>query len=227
MLTLDYGGLSYGSDIFNFESGREVKGLALTVGPGAAIVSLSPSLGQVFYGELAGVPLPFFYVVGLYAVGTVVLNHTTFGRRLYALGGNESAARLSGIKVNRVRLIAFVIAGACAGIGAVLLAARLNSGSPNYGALIELQAIAAAVVGGASLAGGRGHVINTLVGVLIIVVVQNGLNLNAVATSVQSIAIGLIILLAVGIDIWRDRFARLVSLRLGERSVPTAQEAGA
>lgn len=203
------------------------KGLALTVGPGAAIVSLSPSLGQVFYGELAGVPLPFFYVVGLYAVGTVVLNHTTFGRRLYALGGNESAARLSGIKVNRVRLIAFVIAGACAGIGAVLLAARLNSGSPNYGALIELQAIAAAVVGGASLAGGRGHVINTLVGVLIIVVVQNGLNLNAVATSVQSIAIGLIILLAVGIDIWRDRFARLVSLRLGERSVPTAQEAGA
>jgi len=108
-------------------------------------------------------------------------------------------------------MLAYVIAGATAGIGAVLLAARLNSGSPNYGALIELQAIAAAVVGGASLAGGRGHVLNTLVGVLIIIVVQNGLNLNAVSTSVQSITIGLIILLAVGVDIWRERLSQIFS----------------
>jgi ribose transport system permease protein len=186
------------------------KGFALTVGPGAPIFSLPDGFENVFYGSLLGIPLPLCYVLALYALGTVVLNHTRFGRELYAVGGNEAAAVLTGIKVRRVRLLAFLIAGVCAGIAAVLLAARLNSGSPNYGELIELQAIAAAVVGGASLAGGRGHVINTLVGVLIIVVVQNGLNLNAVSTSLQSISIGLIILLAVGVDIWRSTFVRTV-----------------
>jgi ribose transport system permease protein len=110
-------------------------------------------------------------------------------------------------------------------VAAVLLASRLNSGSPNYGALIELQAIAAAVVGGASLAGGRGHVLNTLVGVLIIVVVQNGLNLNAVSTSIQSIAIGLIILLAVGIDIWRGSLARVISSQRDRRLAQTGASA--
>jgi ribose transport system permease protein len=197
------------------------KGIALTVGGGTPIFSLSPDLGLVFYGELFGIPLPFYYVVALYAFATLLLNHTKFGREIYAIGGNESAARLSGIQVSRVRFIAYVIAGACAGIGAVLLAARLNSGSPNYGTLIELQAIAGAVVGGASLAGGRGHVLNTLIGVLIIVVVQNGLNLNAVSTSVQSITIGLIILLAVGVDIWRERISQLIAEWFGNRNLQT------
>lgn len=195
------------------------KGIALTVGGGTPIFSLSPGLGQVFYGELLGIPLPFYYVITLYAVATLVLNHSKFGREIYAIGGNESAARLSGINVPRVRLLAYVIAGSCAGIGAVLLAARLNSGSPNYGTLIELQAIAGAVVGGASLAGGRGHVLNTLIGVLIIVVVQNGLNLNAVSTSVQSITIGLIILMAVGVDIWRERISQIIAEWFGNKSL--------
>jgi ribose transport system permease protein len=199
------------------------KGFALIVGPGNPIFSLDPGFGEIFYGSLFGIPLPLYYVVAVYALGTVVLNHTRFGRELYALGGNESAAILTGIKVRRTRLAAFLIAGLCAGVAAVLLAARLNSGSPNYGELIELQAIAAAVVGGASLAGGRGHVLNTLVGVLIIVVVQNGLNLNAVSTSVQSIAIGLIILLAVGVDIWRGSAVRSLSAlrsRLSRQPLP-------
>lgn len=188
------------------------KGLALTVPPGSPIFSLSPDLGNLFYGQVFGVPLPFFYVVGLFALATVMLNYTKFGREIYALGGNEVAARLSGVQVQWVRMLAYVAAGACTGIGGVLLAARLNSGSPNYGSGIELLAIAGAVVGGASLAGGRGHIVNTLVGVLIIVVVQNGLNLNAVSTSVQSVAIGAIILLAVALDIWRPT----VSARLAE-----------
>ncbi|MGO4392822.1 ABC transporter permease [Variovorax sp. M-6] len=199
------------------------KGIALTVGGGSPVFSLSPDLGQVFYGELLGVPLPFYYMVGLYGLATLVLNHSRFGREIYAVGGNESAARLSGVDVPRVRMLAFVIAGACAGIGAVLLAARLNSGSPNYGSLIELQAIAAAVVGGASLAGGRGHVLNTLIGVLIIVVVQNGLNLNAVSTSLQSITIGGIILLAVGVDIWRGRISAAVAGRFAKVPVVALQ----
>ena len=188
------------------------KGLALTVPPGSPIFSLSPDLGNLFYGQVFGVPLPFFYVVGLYALATVMLNYTKFGREIYALGGNEVAARLSGVQVKWVRMLAYVAAGACTGIGGVLLAARLNSGSPNYGSGIELLAIAGAVVGGASLAGGRGHIVNTLVGTLIIVVVQNGLNLNAVSTSVQSVAIGAIILLAVALDIWRPT----VSARVAE-----------
>lgn len=203
------------------------KGIALTVGGGSPVFSLSPDLGQVFYGEFLGVPLPFYYVVGMYGIATLVLSHSRVGREIYAVGGNESAARLSGINVGRIRMLAFVIAGACAGIGGVLLAARLNSGSPNYGALIELQAIAAAVVGGASLAGGRGHVLNTLIGVLIIVLVQNGLNLNAVSTSVQGITIGAIILLAVGVDIWRERLAGRIADWFGKPATIKVREEAA
>lgn len=202
------------------------KGIALTIGGGTPIVSLSPNLEAIFYGQLLGIPLPFIYVVVLYGLAVLVLNHTVFGRQIYAIGGNEVAARLSGIRVKRVRLAAFIIAGGCAAIGAVLLAARLNSGSPNYGTLIELQAIAAVVVGGASLSGGRGHVFNTLIGVLIITVVQNGLNLNAVSPAVQSIAIGLIILLAVVIDVWRGHLTRDLVAKVTKRPALAATSKG-
>lgn len=191
------------------------KGLALTLNGGTPAFSLSEQLGQVFYGTFLGLPLPFFYVVASYLLFTIIMEHTRLGREIYAVGGNESAARLSGINVARIRLIAFSFAGACAAFGAVLLSARLNSGSPNYGANIEMQAIAAAVVGGASLAGGRGRVMSTLIGSLIIVVVQNGLNLNAVTTSMQSLTIGLIILIAVGLDVWRARIGRGLARLIG------------
>ena len=187
------------------------KGLALTLNGGTPAFSLSSQLGQVFYGTFLGLPLPFYYVIGSYFLFTIIMEHMKLGREIYAVGGNESAARLSGISVAGARLSAFTFAGACAAIGAVLLSSRLNSGSPNYGSAIELQAIAAAVVGGASLSGGRGRVVSTLIGSLIIVVVQNGLNLNAVTTSMQSLTIGLIILIAVGIDVWRSSFGRWVS----------------
>src|SRR5262249_2509203 len=134
---------------------------------------------------------------------------TRLGRTIYAVGGNPRAAHLSGIDVRRTQFIAFVLAGLMAGVGAVLMAARLNSGSPNYGAGLELQAIAAAVIGRGSLAGGRGNVLATLLGALTITIVQNGLNLNAVPTSLQNVIVGLIILLAVGIDMWRGELAGL------------------
>jgi ribose transport system permease protein len=104
-----------------------------------------------------------------------------------------------------------VIAGFMTAVGAILMSARLNSGSPNYGQTLELQAIAAAVVGGASLAGGRGNIIATLMGAMTIVIVQNGLNLNAAPSSVQNIVLGLIILLAVGIDMWRTEISALMT----------------
>jgi ribose transport system permease protein len=186
------------------------KGWSFLYNNGAPIFSVSPDLESLFYGSVFGIPLPIFYVLGCFALAYFFLNYTAPGRSIYAVGGNESAARFSGINVRRVRLLAFTLAGATAGIASALMAARLNSGSPNYGQGMELQAIGAAVIGGASLAGGYGNVIATLIGALTIVVVQNGLNLNAVPTSWQLITLGVIIALAVSLDSWRRDIAALV-----------------
>lgn len=180
------------------------RGVAFMFNNGSPVFSVHPGLEGIFYGTFLGLPLPLYYLVLLYAVAWYVLRYTAFGRTVYAVGGNPTAARLSGLSVRKTQLAAFVIAGITAGIGAVLMAARLNSGSPNYGVGLELSAIAAAVIGGASLAGGRGHIVNTVIGALTIVIVQNGLNLNSVPTSVQTVVIGAIIVLAVGIDMWRN-----------------------
>lgn len=186
------------------------RGIAFLFNDGSPIFSVSTALEPWFYGKLFGIALPFFYVLIIYAMAWGFLKYTPSGRRIYAIGGNESAARLSGINVNQTRLIAFVIAGLMAGIGSILMTARLNSGSPNYGVGTELQAIGATVVGGASLAGGSGHIVGSMIGAAIIVVVQNGLNLNAVPTSWQNITLGAIIVLAVFIDMWRADFGRLL-----------------
>jgi len=195
------------------------RGLAFLVTRGSPIFSVSPRLEILFYGKLFGVPLPFVYMLVLYSISMVFLQLTPAGRAIYAVGGNESAARLSGIQVNRTRLIAFVLAGLTASISGILLTARLNSGSPNYGVGLELAAIAAAVIGGASLAGGYGNVISTLFGALTVAVVQNGLNLNAVPAAWQNITLGLIIVLAVGVDMWRGTIGRGISrlFQLGAR----------
>jgi ribose transport system permease protein len=194
------------------------RGVAFMFNNGSPVSQVSPWLEPIFYGRLAGLPLPLFYVVILYAAAFWCLRYTAIGRSIYAVGGNASAARLSGIDVARIQLIAFIIAGFCASLAAVLMAARLNSGSPNYGVGLELAAIAAAVIGGASLSGGRGSVLNTAIGAMTIVIVQNGLNLNAVPTSVQNVVIGAIIVLAVGIDMWRHELARALGSFLPNRS---------
>jgi len=196
------------------------RGVAFSFNNGSPIFSISPNIEALFYGKLAGIPLPLYYVVALYALAYWFLRYTALGRQIYAVGGNASAARLSGIDVRLTQLLAFVIAGLAAAVGAVLMTARLNSGSPNYGVGLELSAIAAAVIGGASLAGGRGHVVNTVIGAMTIVIVQNGLNLNAVSTSAQNVIIGAIIVLAVGIDMWRSEIAGVVRTVLGRKSIP-------
>jgi ribose transport system permease protein len=185
------------------------RGIAFMFNNGSPVFDASDRLEPLFYGHILGIPLPLVYVVVFFAVAHWLMRHMRLGRAIYAVGGNASAAYLSGLNVRRTQLYAFVIAGFMAGIGAVLMAARLNSGSPNYGAGLELQAIAAAVIGGASLAGGRGDVVATLFGALTITIVQNGLNLNAIATSTQNVVIGVIIVLAVGIDMWRDEIGRI------------------
>jgi ribose transport system permease protein len=205
------------------------RGLAFLYTGGTPIFSVSPQLEPVFYGELLGIPLPFVYLVVLYALAWFSLTYTPWGRRVYAVGGNEAAARLSGINVNRVRTSAFVVAGALAALGGVLLTARLDSGSPNYGQGMELMAIAAAVIGGASLFGGIGNIWATLFGALTIVIVQNGLNLHGVASAWQNITLGAIIALAVGIDMWKGELGRLAVAvwgRLGMRPTRAAAAGG-
>lgn len=191
------------------------RGLALTFNNGSPIFSLDPGLEPIFYGKLAGIPLPFFYLLTFYGLAAFTMNFTKLGREIYAVGGNPAAAVLTGINVRKVQAITFAIAGFMTAVGAVLMSARLNSGSPNYGQTLELQAIAAAVVGGASLAGGRGNILATLMGAMTIVIVQNGLNLNAAPSSVQNIVLGLIILLAVGIDMWRAELSAFLASIFG------------
>jgi ribose transport system permease protein len=203
-----------------------IRGLAFLITGGTPIMSVSNDLGPLFYGNLLGIPLPLVYVLVLYALVFILLRYTRAGRAIYAVGGNESAARLSGIAVERTRLLTFIIAGMTSALAGILTMARLNSGSPNYGVGTELQAIAAAVIGGASLAGGHGNIISTLLGALTVQVVQNGLNLNTVPASWQDITLGAIILLAVGLDMWRSGISqvasRIVALVVPKRPISNA-----
>ena len=196
-----------------------IRGIAFLITGGTPIMSVSEDLEPLFYGNLAGIPLPLIYVLLLYSLVFILLRYTRTGRAIYAVGGNESAARLSGIAVERTRLLTFVIAGMTSALAGILTMARLNSGSPNYGVGTELQAIAAAVIGGASLAGGHGNIISTLLGALTVQVVQNGLNLNTVPASWQDITLGGIIILAVGLDMWRSSISHVAS-RISALVVP-------
>ena len=155
-----------------------------------------------------GFPVPALAMLALVALGAFVLGRTRFGRYVYATGGNAEAARLSGVPVRRVTLWAYAISGACAGVAAVLVTGQLRSGGPDAGTLYELNAIAAAVIGGASLLGGAGTAWGALLGALVIGVLNNALDLLGVQAFWQEIAKGVIILLAVCFDVWTKRGTR-------------------
>ena len=128
-----------------------------------------------------------------------------WGRYLYAVGGNAEAARLSGVPVKRIQLSAYVLSGALAGLGGVIMASQLKSGAPTYGQMYELYVIAAVVVGGTSLSGGEGKILGTLIGASIIAVIQNGMNLMNIEPYTQKVILGLVILLAVLLDKLKQR----------------------
>lgn len=151
-------------------------------------------------GRLAGVPIPTIMMVSIYALAYVVLNKTPFGRYVYAVGGNKEAARLAGINTNRILMYVYMICGSLASFSGILLASRINSGSPNAGLMYELDVIAAVVVGGTSLFGGRGSIVGTFVGAMLIGILRNGLNLLNVNSYVQQVIVGVVILLAVLMD---------------------------
>ena len=158
-----------------------------------------------FPGLPRGFPVPALVMLILVLLGAFVLTRTKFGRHVYAVGGNEEASRLSGVPIRRVKLGVYAISGACAGVAAVLLVGQLRSGGPDAGMLYELNAIAAAVIGGASLFGGLGTAWGALIGALLIGVLNNALDLMGVQAFWQEISKGGIILAAVLFDVWTKR----------------------
>ena len=175
------------------------RGLALVISAGKPVSNLSPEF-TALAGNVGGVPIPVLILVTIAVVAYVFLKNFRLGRYVYAVGGNENAARASGVNVHAVKLFAYTVSGALAGLAGVVLAARITTGQPNAGVGYELDAIAAVVIGGTSLSGGVGSVVGTLLGALLMGVINNGLDLMNVSSYYQQIAKGLIIVGAVWMD---------------------------
>ncbi|WP_110686795.1 ABC transporter permease [Salinicola aestuarinus] len=176
------------------------RGLGLIYTGGYPISGLPADFAFFGRGTLAGIEMPILIMIAVYAIGYVLLGHTATGRYLYAIGGNEEATRLSGIRVSRYKLLVYALSGTTAAIAGLILTSRLMSGQPNAGIGFELDAIAAVVLGGAAITGGRGMILGTLVGAMLLGVLNNGLNLMGVSPYLQNVIKGLIILLAIYIS---------------------------
>ena len=197
------------------------RGLALQVTGARAISGLGDSFGELGNGVLwrierdtggtfpevvfPGIPYPGVLMVVIAVAVSIMLSRTTFGRHIYAVGSNAEAARLSGVKVGRVTLLVYTLSGALSGLTGCVLMSRLVTAQPNKGVMYELDAIASAVIGGASLIGGIGTISGTVIGSFVIGILRNGLNMNGVSSFIQQIIIGLVILLTVWIDQKRNR----------------------
>jgi ribose transport system permease protein len=167
---------------------------------GHPITGLGTGFGFLGTGTPLGVPMPVWITAALVAVFVVVTRQMVFGRHVYALGSNELTARLAGLSVNRIRLAVFTLAGALSGVAGLIVTSRLDSAQPNAGLGYELDSIAAVVIGGTSLSGGRGSITGTVLGCLIIGVLNNGLFLLNVSPFWQQVIKGAVILAAVAID---------------------------
>lgn len=176
------------------------RGLTMLWTGGFPITGLGPSFGHLGTGAFFGMPMPVWITLVLALGFIVITTRTRFGRHLYAVGGNERAARLTGLGVGRIKVAVYALAGALAGVAGLLVTARLDSAQPNAGLGYELDSIAAVVIGGTSLSGGRGSITGTLLGCLIIGVLNNGLFLLNVSPFWQQVIKGGVILLAVATD---------------------------
>ena len=178
-----------------------LRGVAQVLSNGTPIFGLSGQFNSIANGFLFGIPNLVYFLLIILVIGIFVLRKTVFGKWVYAIGGNEASARLSGIDTRRIKTMVYMICGLLAGICGVLMASRITSGSPIIGVGYELNAISAAVIGGVSMSGGTGDLLGTLVGALIMGVIQNGLDILGVSTFYQQIIQGLIIIVAVFLDI--------------------------
>ena len=175
------------------------RGLALIVSGGRPVANMSNEL-TALAGDFLGIPIPVLCFAGVALAAWFFLRNFRLGRHIYAVGGNEHAARAAGVPVERVKLFAYGLCGLLTGLAGVVLAARITTGQPNAGQAYELDAIAAVVIGGTSLAGGVGTITGTLLGVLLIGVINNGLDLLGVSSYYQAVIKGVIIVGAVWLD---------------------------
>ena len=176
------------------------RGLALLYTEGRPISGFDASFRALSTGSVVMIPAPVLMMIAIYLSAHFVLTRTTFGRYVYAIGGNEEATRLSGVRVGLHKTLVYVLSGVTSAIASVTLTARLNSAQPIAGMMYELDAIAATVIGGTSLLGGSGTIAGTLIGALIMGVLRNGLNLLGISSFLQQVVIGGVIIAAVLVD---------------------------
>ncbi len=182
-----------------------IRGMTLVITNGEALWGLPPEFARIGTGYLFGIPIPVLIMLSVYLAGFVLLRYFVFGRYVLAVGGDEEAARLCGIPVKGIKMFTYALCGMLAALAGVILAGRLGSAQPSVGASYELIAIAATVIGGTSLTGGKGTMIGTLIGTVILGVVSNALNLWGVASFYQTVIIGSIVLAAVLADKLRKK----------------------
>lgn len=176
------------------------RALALIYTGGNPILSLPKEFRQIFTSELFGLPVPVIIVAVMTILATVLLRKTPLGEYILAVGGNEEAARVSGVPIELTKVVTYMISGGLAGLAAVILIARLGAAEPTLGTLWELEAIAAAAIGGASLMGGKGSIYGTILGAIVLGAMRNGLTLLNVQAFYQLLATGIIIILAMIVD---------------------------
>ncbi|MEU9890594.1 ABC transporter permease [Sphaerisporangium sp. NPDC051011] len=181
------------------------RGLTLQISEGQSVYGLPETLTWLGGGEIGAVPVPLITMLVVFAAGHLVLTRTTLGHKIFAIGGNRQAARLSGIRDKQILFIVYVIAGLCAGVAALILVGRIGAATPTAGTGLELQVIAAVVIGGCSLFGGKGSMIGTLIGILLIGVINNGLTLLNVSPFWVQFIQGALIFLAVLLDAFNQR----------------------
>ncbi|MEY4382538.1 MAG: hypothetical protein RI995_80 [Bacteroidota bacterium] len=176
------------------------RGLALLISDGKPVSGLLESFNSIGNGDLFGIPYSIILLILTFLISTFLLDHSILGRYIKAIGGNEMAAFVSGISVNKIKCMVYGLSGLFAAIGAVLLTARINTGQPNAGLGFELDAIAAVIIGGTSTKGGKGSMLGTFIGVFFIGIINNGLDLLNVSAYWQQVVMGGIIILAVLFD---------------------------
>ncbi len=181
------------------------QGVALVITFGRSMFGLPGTFKWIGQGSLFGIPAPLILVIILFVIFHILLTYNRLGRYILAVGGNEQATRLSGVNVDLMKISAYVISGFMGAIGGIVLSARINSAHPAAGQGYELDAIAAAVIGGTSLMGGEGTIVGTLIGAFMMAVIRNGLNLLNVNSFWQQIVIGVVIIVAVWMDRMRKR----------------------
>ena len=175
-------------------------GVAFMISRGQSIDQVPLEFMWLGRGTWLGIPIAVWLMLAIFATAQWVMRMTTFGRSIYAIGGNEVAARLCGVRVGWITAVTYCLSGLLAGLGGLVMASRLGTGDAKYGMMYELYVIAAVVVGGTSLRGGYGSIFGTLIGALIIAVIENGMNLMQIDSYAQKVVFGSIILLAVLVD---------------------------